>query len=335
MLDAFADLRDWERSGRGELDQSFFLSFQLVELLAQLCFGLAVGCEQVVDGVGDVGSHSVDDLGAEPFAVHGGSNFTFDLFDAEPRRGALLVLPCGADEVLVGAAIASVLAVDHAAGAPGVETLAAVDEPLEVVEVDDVAITFAIAVIEYFLHLEEGLLRDERFVAADVELALVAHHTGVIRVAEHESKTAAADLLGRPGRRRSGCESAFVEKILELADRVSSGGVLLEGPGYERRTFVVHIYGVDEASAELLADVEIAELGTSDGAALLDLVRHLDLDVLAVHADLDFVHDVGDGFHGVCHVALAEFFLGRDQAHALLEELALRDRGVGEVSEHA
>nr|WP_298868509.1 hypothetical protein [uncultured Microbacterium sp.] len=60
---------------------------------------------------------------------------------------------------------------------------------------------------------------------------------------------------------------------------------------------------------------------------------HLHLDVLAIHADLDFVHNVGDGFHGVRHVALTEFLLGRDQPDAFSEQLALDDCRVSEVSE--
>ncbi|NYF28059.1 hypothetical protein HDC31_001588 [Microbacterium sp. JAI119] len=50
---------------------------------------------------------------------------------------------------------------------------------------------------------------------------------------------------------------------------------------------------------------------------------------------MDFVHDVGDGFHGVGHVPLSELLLGGDESHALLEELAFRDRGVCEVAEDA
>ncbi|MFZ1300960.1 MAG: hypothetical protein WAQ27_00025 [Candidatus Microsaccharimonas sp.] len=64
-------------------------------------------------------------------------------------------------------------------------------------------------------------------------------------------------------------------------------------------------------------------------------MRHLDLDVLAAHANLDFIHDVGDGLHGVGHVPLAEFFFRRDEADTLLEQFSLRDRRIREVSEDA
>nr|WP_241490598.1 hypothetical protein [Microbacterium testaceum] len=66
-----------------------------------------------------------------------------------------------------------------------------------------------------------------------------------------------------------------------------------------------------------------------------DLVCHLDSNVLAALADLHLVHDVGDRFHGVTHVSIAELLLGRNQTDALLEQLALSDRSIGEVSEHA
>nr|WP_154096465.1 hypothetical protein [Microbacterium testaceum] len=68
---------------------------------------------------------------------------------------------------------------------------------------------------------------------------------------------------------------------------------------------------------------------------MLDFVGHLHLDILAAHADLDFVHDVGDGLHGIGHVSLAEFFFRRDEAYALLEQFTLGDRCIGEVAEDA
>nr|WP_141897014.1 hypothetical protein [Microbacterium agarici] len=50
---------------------------------------------------------------------------------------------------------------------------------------------------------------------------------------------------------------------------------------------------------------------------------------------MDFIHDVGDGFHGIGHVAFSELFLGRDETDALREQLALDDGCIGEVAEHA
>src|SRR5690606_31432997 len=53
-----------------------------------------------------------------------------------------------AHPVLVSAAVAGVLAVDEAAVAAFVLTAPADHDPLQVVEVDDVAVTFALAAIE-------------------------------------------------------------------------------------------------------------------------------------------------------------------------------------------
>ncbi|HEU5156160.1 MAG TPA: hypothetical protein VFU43_04130 [Streptosporangiaceae bacterium] len=47
---------------------------------------------------------------------------------------------------------------------------------------------------------------------------------------------------------------------------------------------------------------------------------------------MDFVEDVGDGFHGVGHDAFAEVFLGGDEPDAELEELLFGDGGVDVVA---
>jgi hypothetical protein len=52
-------------------------------------------------------------------------------------------------------------------------------------------------------------------------------------------------------------------------------------------------------------------------------------------ANLDLVHDVRDGFHGVGHVAVAELFLGGDELDAHRGEDAFGDGGVGLVAEDA
>ncbi len=200
---------------------------------------------------------------------------------------------------------------------------------------DDVAVALSVAVIQDFLHLQERLFGNERLVASDVQGAFVAHDAGVVRIPQDEGQTAATDGLRGARWRRPRGEAALFEHLCHLRDRIAAGGVLLEGPRHQRCAVVVNVDGVDQSPIEVLADVDVAELRASDRATLLDLVRHLDLDVLPVHADLDFIHDVGDGFHGIGHVALTKFLLGGDKAHASFEEFALSDGSVGEVSEHA
>nr|WP_241992147.1 hypothetical protein [Cryobacterium lyxosi] len=202
-------------------------------------------------------------------------------------------------------------------------------------EVDDVAVALSVPLVKDLLHLQERLLRDQCLVPPDVELPLVAVHPGVVRVAQDTGQSAVADWPFRPRRRCPSGESLLLHQTAELADGILPCGVLLESPRNELAAFRVDVDGVDKASAEILANVEVAELGPADGAALLDLVRHLDFDVLAVHSDLDFVHDVGDSFHCVRHVPVAKFLLGGHQPHTFLEEFALRDRRIGEVTEDA
>ncbi|WP_456285427.1 hypothetical protein M1D46_09700 [Microbacterium sp. JZ70] len=157
-LDTFADLRDRKCAGCRELDEAFLLRLKLSQLLGELCFGVAVGREEVVDRGLQVSADAVDGVGVKAFAGYDGRDLGFDLLDAEPRGPALAALLGGADEVLVSATVARVLAVNHAAGAPGIEAFPAEDHALQVVEVDDVAVALAVTVIKDFLDLQEGLL---------------------------------------------------------------------------------------------------------------------------------------------------------------------------------
>nr|WP_249405448.1 hypothetical protein [Microbacterium sp. CFBP 8794] len=111
--------------------------------------------------------------------------------------------------------------------------------------------------------------------------------------------------------------------------------VLLESPSNERGALRIDVDRVDQSSVEVLTHVEVTNLGATGCASAHRLVQHLLLDVLAALADLDFVHDVGDSFHGVGHVPLAEVLLGGDEFHPHTREDALRDCRVSEVTEGA
>ncbi|HBR89661.1 MAG: hypothetical protein CMH38_12410 [Microbacterium sp.] len=110
------------------------------------------------------------------------------------------MLASRADEVLVRAAVAGILAIDEPTGTASVLARPAVEQALEVVEVDDVAIAFAIAVVQHLLHLQECLLGDEGLVPADVQAAFVADDAGVVGVAQYEREATAAHCLSRSGR---------------------------------------------------------------------------------------------------------------------------------------
>ncbi|MDQ4213756.1 hypothetical protein RBR11_07480 [Microbacterium sp. ASV81] len=120
-----------------------------------------------------------------------------------------------------------------------------------------------------------------------------------------------------------------------MRDRVFSGRILFECPNDQGCADGINGDGVDQSAVEVLAHVQVAELRAPDASTVLDLVGELDLDVFATHPHLQFVHDVGDGLHGVAHVALAELLLGGDQLHVSFFQIPLGDGGVDEVAEHA
>nr|WP_292732387.1 MULTISPECIES: hypothetical protein [unclassified Microbacterium] len=95
----------------------------------------------------------------------------------------------------------------------------------------------------------------------------------------------------------------------------------------------IDVDGVHETPVEVLPHVEVADFGAARRAAAHGLVEHLLFDVFSALADLDFVHNVGDRFHGIGHVALTEIFLGRDELHTHARKDALGDSGVSQVSE--
>ncbi|GAB6857400.1 hypothetical protein [Microbacterium xylanilyticum] len=110
MFDPLADLCDRQGAGRCELDEALFLCFKLAELLRELRLRFPVGREKIVDRGGDAVAHLVNDVGAESLAAHCRDDFAFDLLHPEPGGRAQFVLPCGADEVLIGAAVSGVRA---------------------------------------------------------------------------------------------------------------------------------------------------------------------------------------------------------------------------------
>ncbi|WOQ17604.1 hypothetical protein R0145_02510 [Raineyella sp. W15-4] len=81
------------------------------------------------------------------------------------------------------------------------------------------------------------------------------------------------------------------------------------------------------------AGVEVADRGAGDGAAVLCLVCHLELHVLAIEAVLQLVHRIGDGGHGVAFEAVAEVLLGGDELDAEHAQVAPGEHGVLDVAE--
>ncbi|MDL9980105.1 hypothetical protein QSV35_12250 [Microbacterium sp. ASV49] len=264
LFDALTDLAHRERPGCGQLDEALFLSFELVELLLELSLHVPILGEDVCYRGGDRFSHAVEDVGGQPLVRDHGDDLRFHLVYADVGHRAQPALMRGTDEVLVGAATPGVLAVQQAAGAASITALTTEEQPLQIVEVDDVPGSIALAHVEHALHFQERLLRDERLVSSDIQLALVPDDSGVIRIAQHDREPAGADGLRSVARRRPGHQALCFEEALESCDRVSPGCVLFERPGNQRCSLWVDVDRVHQAAAVVLADVEVAELGSSN-----------------------------------------------------------------------
>ncbi|MCS5735051.1 hypothetical protein N1032_15000 [Herbiconiux sp. CPCC 203386] len=223
---------------------------------------------------------------------------------------------------------------DHSAVPAGCLAGGAVDKAFEIVEVGAVSVTLPVALVEYRLDFQEQLLRDERLVATAVQLSLIPNDSRVIRVTQHLCQPTLGERCSRSLPRWTGREPVLFEKSTQLRNRVVAGGVLFECPCDQWSSMLVHFNGVDEVAVEVLPSVEVADLGASDAAALSDLVCHLDGDVLPTLTDLDLVHDVGNGFHRVAHIAITELLFGGDKANTFCEQFALCDGCIGEVAEH-
>nr|WP_314454988.1 hypothetical protein [uncultured Microbacterium sp.] len=213
--------------------------------------------------------------------------------------------------------------------------LAAHHESAQEVAVDTVALASLEAGIHHLLYSFEQFGADDGRMAPGVHRFFERDHSEVVRVSKDQAQLASGQRTFWPLGRLSGRQALVGEGVGESDGAVFARRVLLECPLDERCSDRIHVDGVDESAVEVFADVEVAEFGAADGAAVLGFVQQLVLDVLAALADLDFVHDVGDGFHGVCHVSVAELFLGGDELDAHPGEDAFGDGGVGLVAEDA
>nr|WP_310056023.1 hypothetical protein [Arthrobacter ginsengisoli] len=139
--------------------------------------------------------------------------------------------------------------------------------------------------------------------------------------------------------RVSSCPTARQSEVrhrrLQPLDGVFPGGVQFKGLEHERRSRFIQADTVDHAPVDILADVEVPNLGLTDCAAVDSLVAHFDTDVFTAELVLHLVHDVGDGFHRFRVCAFAEVLTGGKQAHAHLVEMSSRDGRVSEIAKRA
>ncbi|MFT4260222.1 MAG: hypothetical protein QM568_11430 [Microbacterium sp.] len=255
LLQTFSELWHGEVSVGEGVDEASFLLAELGELFGEAVSRGAFGGLQVRDDGFDSFLDLVEDLGSDAFIGDSLRYGLFELFDTDAWHGALAFELGCADVVLVGAAVAGVLAVDEAAISSCVVAVCAVDEPFEVVEVDAVAVATAVAASEDLFDAEVELLRDEGLMAAGVELAFVADDAGVVRIAEDDAERIDGDRLRAILPRCSCDESLFFEGRCELGDGVLTCGVLFEGPDDQRCPDGVDVDSVDQGDVPLSGGV--------------------------------------------------------------------------------
>ncbi|HET6910673.1 MAG TPA: hypothetical protein VFH54_15185 [Mycobacteriales bacterium] len=238
-------------------------------------------------------------------------NGIFDQSHRQMRQVAEAILPGTAHVVGIRRPAAALdLGIDHPAGPARLAAAIAEQQTFEVVEVHPVALAIGTARRQHVLHPIEQLLVDDGGVAAGEDLPLIHHDTRVVRIAQHPVQLAGRQRLGRRTTGGPSGQPHVSHGVVQPVDGVVAGRVPLPGGPHEGRSLLVQSDAVDHPALVLDADVPVADACPADGAAVLGLVPHLDPDVLAAHADLDLVDDVGDGLHGVRHDALPEVLLG-------------------------
>ncbi|MGC4105911.1 MAG: hypothetical protein QM753_06070 [Thermomicrobiales bacterium] len=125
----------------------------------------------------------------------------------------------------------------------------------------------------------------------------------------------------------------FGQGSLELDQAVLPRRILRERPLHQRCPLRIDRDAADDMAINFLGHVAIPKRSASRRPTVHRLMQHLRADVLAALPDLDLVHDVGDGLHGVGHVPLAKVLLCRDQLDIHLGQDALGEGGVGLVAE--
>lgn len=128
---------------------------------------------------------------------------------------------------------------------------------------------------------------DQWFVAAGVVRTLIRDEADVVGVAEDLEERRPTHWPGRSLRCRDRCKPTGGRLSQQFDHAVLAGGVLVEGPADERRSFFVDLDGPILASLLILrADVEVAEGCAHGCAAGCDLLgeplRHLGGEILGV-----------------------------------------------------
>ncbi|MFT3855124.1 MAG: hypothetical protein QM733_20675 [Ilumatobacteraceae bacterium] len=252
---------------------------------------------------------------------------------------AAAVFPAPAVEVLVGAAVAPDTGEAHPVFDATVVAVAAPEAALEVVVVDPLAFAGRATCLLNGLDLLEGGLVDECLVAALDQLfhaairVPVADVAEVVRVTEHDAQLGVGD---RPCSEapRSGNEATGGELVRKAFQGVVAGRIKLEGELDKLLAFGVKLDSPDFAAPGLgYPDVAVAEWCSSDGAAILDLLAHLVVNVGAARLRLVLVDRVQHCLDESGFRAVSDVDDGGDDAGAVLGEFTLGDTSIDAVAE--
>nr|WP_246383589.1 hypothetical protein [Microbacterium proteolyticum] len=287
----------------GDIEQIRLLHFELLQLCCQSSSGLSLPLLLHGERVMHMAPHLGSKARVKPQSAHFPSNGALNFLDWKVRKIACRVLAAATQEVSVKAALPVVrLGVDHSVLPPRFATPIAAHQPPQKVCMNLVSLRRPPASSKHLLNALEGLRRDECFVTPVEHLALVGHHPEVVGVAEKQAELVQRERTFLPLRRRTSRQALLCKLLAENRHAVLPRRVLLKGPPDERSPLRIDIDRVHQTSVEVPAHVEVADLGPTGGPAAHRLVEHLLLNVLAALPDLDFVHDVRDGLHGIGHV---------------------------------
>nr|WP_234821940.1 hypothetical protein [Mycobacteroides abscessus] len=199
---------------------------------------------------------------------------------------------------------------------------------------DAVTLAFPRAGIEYILHLIEQGLADQCLMASWVQLALVAHESGVIRIAQHLLQCRGGHRFPRwdgPGRATG--QAKIGQGGFQARNGVLPRGIQFPCLAQQGSTLGVQTDGVYELPLEFGADVQVADLGQRYGAPGTSFATHLGLHIQTLQRVLEAVHDVDHAFHGDSRSPLPEILFRRNQSDTDFGELDLHQRGVEVVAE--
>nr|WP_263970267.1 hypothetical protein [Gulosibacter chungangensis] len=185
------------------------------------------------------------------------------------------------------------------------------------------------------MHLVEQLPIDERFVPAEVFLALVRDDADVVRVLEHLVDLRDGDGACRAALGGAGAQASVGELVLDVLQSRLAGGVHLESEPNEGRTLFVDGDSADLAAVDAIDGVDVADGRFAERSALFGLLTHLVGDVGTFLGGAELVERGEDAVHELPDRSLVDRLGGGDEGDAALLQLRTDDGIVEAVPGHA